>query len=64
MACVTDDVTELATTAPVVWSSLGRGHGNGWYAEFKKVDEWKVAQTLRTTARELSSYATDVDVAS
>jgi len=27
VACVTDDVTELATTAPVAWSSLGRGDG-------------------------------------
>jgi hypothetical protein len=39
------------------------GH-NGWYAEFKKVSDWKVAQTLRTTARELASYATNVGIAS
>jgi len=27
VACVTDEVTALATTAPVAWSSLGRGDG-------------------------------------
>jgi hypothetical protein len=39
------------------------GH-NGWYAEFKKIDDWSVTQTVGTTARELSSYATNVGIAS
>jgi hypothetical protein len=39
------------------------GH-TGWYAEFKKVDEWRVANALCTTAQELSSYAASVPAAS
>lgn len=32
------------------------GHG-GWYADFKKVREWSVGKTRRTTAQELSTFA-------
>jgi hypothetical protein len=32
------------------------GH-TGWYAELEKTDRWRVARTVCTTARELSSYA-------
>lgn len=39
------------------------GH-NGWYAEFKKVDDWRPAKTLCTTALELASYAANLGTAS
>ena len=32
------------------------GH-TGWYAELRKVEEWRPAKTLRITAHELAMYA-------
>lgn len=39
------------------------GH-HGWYAELQKVQEWRIVQAIGTTARELMSYASNVDIGS
>lgn len=43
----------------MVYYPTPEGHG-GWYTELEYVDGWKVANTLCTTTRELSSLASSV----